>query len=62
MGAKSSGFKVQHTNFNILISTVFIYIDLAALKALLNKYTDPPPPSFYLVCNMRYSLKPSIFI
>jgi hypothetical protein len=40
MGAKRSSFEVQHTNFNILIFTVFVYIDLGVLKALLNIYTD----------------------
>jgi len=43
VGAKRSNFKVQHTNFDILIFAVFIYVDLGVLKALLNKYTDPSP-------------------
>jgi hypothetical protein len=41
MGAKRNSLKVQHTDFDILSFTVFIYIDLGVLKALLNKYTDP---------------------
>jgi hypothetical protein len=55
MGAKISSFKVQHTNFNILIFTVFIYIDLGVLKALLNKYTDPSPLySLSAICGTEF--------
>ena len=41
MGTKRSRFKIQHTNFYILIFTVFIYINHGILKTILNKYTDP---------------------
>jgi hypothetical protein len=43
MEAKRNSFNIQHTNFIILIFTVFIYIDLGVLKALLGKYADPSP-------------------
>jgi len=65
MGAKRNSFKVQHKNFDILIFTVFIYIDLGLLKALLNKYTDPSPLYslsaifflFTLISNQKTSLQ-----
>jgi hypothetical protein len=55
VGAKRSSFKVQRTNFVVLIFTIFIYIDLGVLKALLNKYTDPfPLYSLSAICGTEF--------
>jgi len=55
MNEKRSSFKIQHTNFNILILTVFIYIDLEVLKALLNKYAEPSPlHSLSAICSAEF--------
>jgi hypothetical protein len=48
-------FNIPHTNFNILIFTVFIYIDLGVLKALLNKYANPSPlHSLSAICSAEF--------